>query len=608
MGVISTMSGLSGASVTYNSILFGKSNHPIEDYDLNLTPPQFQLKGRYRYDKSDREILGTDYTLLVSCQVYDDDIATLKKITKYIRSKLEHPRKQLWIQGFGLGFDYVHADLSWGPKPRECSFTPLGTNAYSLSWGVDFFVSSCTKMYNQTEGGNEGEVFDSGKILMSLSFESTWQNDFEGVPKRIISGSVEIPVYIDPRNSNRMKYTVDYVKDNLGIYLPPGFRRVTNVWKRNSSFDQIDFTVVDEFLPGTSPPEGCIHADADVTFRSQGVGLNKGAVTLNMNLRVSPSYPASLAGLIFLQAAQTKYQNMLAASNANSSVIVPTSLFIRNGKYDNARETQASMTWEVTNTISSMMLQAAGIWEPVTENSYDKWKTSISNLWGNRGALVGPDGRGVTESTDDSVVISVCDKLYYKEIGKLSYEGSNTQQKLNFGFSCPVIPPDGGWIGHQLKLRVLTDARSTWHEVLKEVQSNNYPSYPSQPKSKNTSSENQEIYDYELGGSTGNKVDISTPSTYYEYKGKPVQYVALQFMGLRMTHNPEVPTVESIGGYQAIEYTSHIEPPHVVFETPCPIYFVRGYRIYRLGGKISKVNLPGNKTSRQQGNTNKLNL
>lgn len=561
---------LAALTVTYNDVQFGGA-----DSAYKSTPPTYKFSGQFIYDDANVAVKGTRYTLQVSTTFYETSEIALANNVEELRKKLSQPRKILKIEGLGTGFGTIDHDDEWGPKPRSFEWAPLGQLAWQCSWIVQFDLKHCD---NESAVGHEPGVFTA------FNFDTTWQNDYEGICERTMSGYVEIVVPGQPGNIPKM--IVDEVRDQITVVCPEGFRRVRNVWHENAAKNRLTFIVTDAVLPGTALPIGCSLADGEVSYSSEGPGFAKSTVTLRMTLKVSPSYPPSLAGAIFLTAAQTKQQNMQAA--IKDGVVIPKSIYIANGKFDRARETTASISWMLTKCTASMM-RAAGIWEPVVSNSHSEWKTSVENLWKNRGAAL-INGNPIGSLRSEAIVVDLCTNTNEVTIGDSPLTINGDTVNPSFGFTCPNIPPDGGWVFHDLKIRILRQANQTWHR--KNVPYLPEPGYdPGLDPTPISGGAG-----VPLGGFPFEQDSESTKNDI-EYNGLPVQWVALQFRALRLQHKPEMPIIKTIAGVPVVEVTSDQEGPKIGFDAlNCPVWWIRGYRIYRVNGFLPSIKATGSKT------------
>lgn len=568
---------LAGFTVVYNGVQFGGG-----DSDNPSTPPTYSLEGRFVYDDAGIAVKHTEYLLTVNCVFSGTNEIAMANNADDLKLKLSQPGKQLIIQGLGIGFGIINQTEEYGPQPQGFNWRSYGFLAWEVVWSVKFCIKHCTS--------NQHTV----NAFTAFNFSTSWQNDFEGLTRRTIQGHVEI---VGKRKmngtatTNAIAHVADEVRNQLKIRVPTGFRRVVNSWQENARKNRLDFAVVDEVLPGTAPPQGITMATGSTTVSSEGPGVgNQWTQGISMELRTHPAAHPALAGSYFLAAAMAKQQSLNVQEKGKDgkliqgAVAVPRSLSITNHKYDGARVTSASMSWTVTRCAGSMMKQA-GIWEPLTPNNYNLWVASISNLWDNRGAIVSNSGR-IASNPAEALIIDLCQNKTTADIGKTGIESYDATREPTFKFVCPTIPPDGGWVFQDLKIRILRNDMQTWHKK--------GTPYTPEPVTS--------IIGSVVGALTGlgDPSYESSPSTQHdvEQHGLPDIYVALQYRALRAQHKPTLPIIAKIGGMVPIQIKHDGDAPFIAFDSfGCPVWGIRGYRIYRVNGYISAVGATESKSS-----------
>jgi hypothetical protein len=552
---------LAGSTITYNGVQFGGA-----DAAFKSVPPEYSVQGSMVYDEAGRAVTGVEYTLTVRTKFYESSEDALSTNADAVKSRLSTPGKELKIEGIGVGFGTIRNDLKYGPQPVSCEWQPLGQLMWELIWTVRFFVSEC------------GSANAPALAWMAWNYDTTWQNDFEGTTARTISGYVEIAGKRNPANPKMITAVADQCRDNIQIITPPYFKRTNNVWKEDFSKRRIDFVVVDEQLPGDSFPPGITQAGGHCDFSSVGPGFAKSTVNIGLSLKVAPGVAPGVAGTMIINAMIAK-MNAMQRRNPRGTVI-PRGFSLRNRKYDESRITEGQASFEMTQCLSAM-LNAAGIWEPLTDGNYQQWRTSVEKLWGNRGV----SNLG-TRLTDD-VILDICDNVTQKTWGSSEVTRPFVDDKTKFSFACPEIPPDGGWIGYDVQARLLRkDKQSLHRKALSYVPS----PIPAQ------------------SDSAGNPVTLATADPGYtqsatdehvtEHHGYPETYVLMQFKGLRAKWIPTVPNITSVQGKKVVLQNSHTTAPKIAFDIfECPAYFVQAWKLYVIKGPVDTLKVQGSKTS-----------
>lgn len=568
-------------TITYNGVQFG-------GYDTvyRSTPPTYELNGQCVYDESRRTVKWVRYILTVHSIFNEDTIAEMNANMVNVRNKLLEAGKTLTIKGIGIGGfgtlskeDGINVravtvnDVDFGPKPLSCNFKDVGGQlAWEVVWQVEFCVSECLRTQR------------NDLAFAAFNFETSWQNDFEGMTSRTISGHTELAMKRGGTGNKVPQHIADELKEQINFFIPAGYKRTTNIWRENSAKNRLEFVIVDEALRGDVYPDGIIQADGDISISTGngspgGGGFASANVTMNMNLRVAPGKPPHLGPVMFLTAAMTK-QAKMQSQIGNKGTVLPTSIRMTCGKFDRAREGSYSMSWYLTKSLNEMM-KASGIWEPITipglsGNTYNSWRTSVNNLWGNRG-LVNPGVTGLRSTTQESVVIDLCDNATLANIGAgVVAQNPQTQNAPGFKFQCPKIPKDGGWIHHEVEVRILRKENVTWH--------------------RKASLFDEGLKALGLGGLLP---FTSTPAEEpdIEHNGIPDTYIGLYFRGLRFIDDPKdvtkrltMPGITSVAGQPTMLVHNDVTGPKWAFDVfVCPAYFLEGVRVYRVKGHVSEI-------------------
>lgn len=550
---------LAGATVTYNGVQFGGG-----DSDFDSFPPRYQFRGQFIYDDSNRAVKGVEYTLNVSTIFFGSSPGSFESTVDQLREKLSATGKELKIEGLGTGFGTVSYDLDWGPRPISFDWQPLGNLAWEVVWSIRFFVVECASPNA------------SPTMFAAFNFDTTWTNDFEGITQRTISGSAEIAPRRTGTGGKTPLAVAEELRAQIAIAVPVGFRRASNVWRESADKKRIEFVVVDEQFPGDYFPDGVTRVSGSTDFDSEGPGFAKARLSMSMTLRTAPALPRTLGGQIFLAAALGRIDAMNSTLMQHGGMAIPRRLVLRVGKFDDARETQGYMSWEVTKCLHHM-LNASKLWEPVVPGNYTSWRASVEGLWGNRGLS------GIRSNAQDGVIIDLCDQVTNVAIGDSSWQAPITQENPNFSFGCPEFPPDGGWMEYDFRIRIVRKDKQFWHKLATSY----IPQQGQALDNNNTSGQNP------IGGPafTGGQEVV-------EHNGHPSTYIAIQFRALRIRNKPVMPELVSVAGLPVHMVEQEQEGPRLAFDLlACPVWFIRGYRIYRVDGYVSSITATGRKDS-----------
>lgn len=552
---------LAGSTITYNGVQFGGA-----DSAYKSVPPEYSVAGSMVYDEAGRAVVGVEYLLTVRTKFYEASESNLSDNANAVKARLSAPGKELKIEGIGIGFGTIRSDLKFGPQPLSCEWVALGQLCWELVWTVRFFVSECSS-------SNASPL-----VWMAWNYDTTWQNDFEGQCTRTISGYVEIAGKRTAPNAKTLAAVADQCRENIVVITPPYFARTNNVWKEDSSKRRIDFVVVDEQQEGDPLPPGITMADGFCKFDTQGPGFAKANVSIGMTLKTAPGVPVGQAGVICVNAMIAK-MNAMQTRNPRGTVI-PSGFSLANRKFGSSRVTEFQASFALTQCLSAM-LNASGIWEPLTDGNYQQWRASVEHLWGNRGnANLG------TKLTDD-VILDICDNVTQKTWGSSEVTRLVADNKGKFSFGCPEIPADGGWLGYDVQVRLLRKDKQSLHRKAL--------GYTPAPIPAQSDSQGNPLT---LSTSDPSYTQSATDEHVTEHHGYPEVYVLMQFKGLRAKWIPTVPNITSVQGKKVVLKDSHTTAPKVAFDIfECAAYFVQAWKLYVIRGPVDTLKVQGSKDS-----------
>lgn len=580
---------LAGFTVTYNGVQFGGADATYKSF-----PPMYRLVGRERYSGDGRTLVGIEYMLSVRCIFYENTEAAMGASMAAIRSALSQPSKKLTILGIGNLFgttgviqgtgdpSFRYKDLKHGPIPGPIEMTSLGQITWEVGWSVSFFVSECSS------SGRNALAFTE------LVFSTTWRNDFEGISQRIIQGYYTIASNRNLVNSKVMDTIADQVRNQLTVVVPVNFKRVENIWHESEDKTRVDFTVIDQQLPGDPYPKGIVSADGSCSLQSSAGEDNRGMLTsictLNMTLKTAPNVPRNLASRVFLAACLAK-QAELTAPDVNglaTITVMPLAFNISNGKWDSSRVTQCSMSWVMIKTLGECLTAAniyaspnsylaaieTGLGPTVADgvNDYTQWAKSMTTPWRNTGM------GGLTNALSDGIAIDLCDNSIAKTIGNVAGVGYNPAAYALTSLTCPNIPANGGWIYAKFDVRVHVEENTSTHRRAAAY----LPDLP------------HTITDPLLG------TDTPLPGPYYqqdlsdqhitEHNGQPESLVGITFAGLRYKNKPFMPNVGTVQGMAATRDSGDNAAATLAFEVfGCQVWKITGYNVYKVPGIVTRI-------------------
>lgn len=562
---------LAGFTVTYNGVQFGGA-----DSQFKSLPPMYSFEAVPRHDRSGRAVMMVDVNLQVRCIFYETSEGNMTNNMAAIQVALSTPGRSLTMSGLGSGFGIatagvITADVNNGPKPGPVRCTPIGGQlAWELAWSVQFGYVPCA---------SGSEVFDA---FMEFSFNTTWNNDFEGLATRTISGLARIKQHRDfTANPDVVVHVAEELRDNFVISVPTGFRRVNNSWRESDDKAVLEFTIVDEELRGDPLPDGVTMGNASFSFSS---GDGKGGFAtalcvLSMTLRTAPNVHRDMAGKLFLAAVLSK-QGAMATALGNDKQPIPLKLDIVNHKFEDCRVTQCQMVWQMTAASLSTMLTAAGIWQPVSDmigstfgapQDYNTWKAGMNSLWANRGFS------GLTSNASEAVIIDLCDNVNSKTIGVVSMGSQSLNSQSLPSITCPSISASGGWINWDLQIVPLRKDNQTHHRR----------AAPFLPESSLAAGDLQDpSTDTEAPSGGPSYSQSGSDQDIIEYQGYPEHYVGMKFRALRYVNTPFMPVIKSISGNAVYQVHEEGGQPQFAFDAfGCPVWYIEGVRVYKVVGQ-----------------------
>lgn len=627
---------MSGLTVNYGPVQFGGSDAGsiaiagdpgMSDMATVLKglPPMYAIRSQFRYDDSNRTIIGVDYHLTVRCVFHGANNTQLAQNMTSLRKYLSLPRQILRIEGLGTGIGKISTtagnagipantmDISYGPKPLSLSMEPVGGQlAWELTWEVAFFVGEHISVTD-----NDGRL----SFWMAFNSSSTWSNDFEGIPTRSVQGYIQIAQ--GTTNTKSPPRLVDSIREAINIVCPVNFRRVQNVWRMNEAQDHLVFSVIDEYLPGDNLPAGITMGGGSFNITANAgqdnLGMNVAHASLQMILKVAPGQHPSLAAFYFMSIYLTKQAKLTSLDNNGKArnVVLPVHFSVTTQYFDNQRVIQCAGAWQITNSITVVngvaknengqtvssayagingILSAADLFTPVSDQltdaigspqGYKTWRASVFNLWSNRGT---PQIVEITGGSNPSVYIegSIVDlgsQIVSGTIGEinqipLTYSASNLPT-----MGCPAIPEKGGWISYRRRIDFwLEEYQSTHRRAISYI-----PSSSAGWQGQTDPGETNVIHI-----ETGAPMPYDTPQHVSEYHGRPRLFVGISVASLRFKRMPYLHKVKSVGGYPVKRIKAYNLTPYYAFNAfGCPVYRQQGYVIYEVLGFPSSISRKG---------------
>jgi hypothetical protein len=596
---------LAGATIAYNGVQFGGADAPaiVAGHDhLNGLPPTYAFSGAYRYDSSGRSIIAVDYLLTVRCIFFEDSVSRMTDNMNKLRLLLSQPGQVLSIEGLGCGLGVIagrlseegatpdYAEIDNGPHPTQPQMEAIaGALAWQLTWSVRFSIVECASSS------------PNPLSFLAFNFSTTWQNNFEGIVTRTIEGHVVIPQLRDPDFPRQVIATAENTRGNIFIALPTGFERIANVWRESEDKSRLNFSIVDQQIEGDNLPPDITAATGNVVWSSNAgqdnLSMVQSIVTMRMSLKTAPGKPRNRAGQLFMAAALSKQQELMAVGSDGKAriTVMPIALSIGAGQFSQARQTDCSISWLLINTIQSTSddgsmagpsgtLNAVNLWEPLgdiwgrvfgTDYGYSGWLASTVALRDNRGTAQ------ITSTAAEGEMIDLCEGRTVATIGVTGSQPITYGSSSLASLSCPNIPDHGGWVHFRQNIEIYRDDYATTHRKAATYM-------PPASTSLGADADPQAADSVSLPGPAYSQSGNDNHVT--EFHGYPRIFVGVAVSALRFKYKPRFPNIKSVKGNPVVLKEFKGTTPVFAFNAfGCPVWRLQGYAIYEVIGAVPDI-------------------
>ena len=382
------------------------------------------------YDRADRAVIGVRHTLTVVAMIRTDKMAgtTVNGVQlvginesdlPVIKAALTKPGQALVLSGTGFGDLTVNGgaqkqDSVWGPKPRRCSFTPLGTTSCVLRWTCDVQLPVCA------------DATFTSKV-MDYNYTVSVTIDEQGYCTRVISGYFEIPETRDAQGDNVVgSSALDFWNASTEPPVPFGFRRTQIEATDSEDRRRVNFRVVDTETNDVILPPNVVECRASHVVQTADKALKRMIATLRASYTMRKGVAKQDAFIYFLLLifqkwrAQTEQTSFLGVSRQS---IIPVSMTLEDPDLYGRQAGNFSLTWtyvngDIKNTDNANSVSAqnlvpnSALWNPGVKqggqviqsplgNSYSKWRASMD-------AVFGYNHPKFTYQAGDDVILDLC--------------------------------------------------------------------------------------------------------------------------------------------------------------------------------------------------------
>jgi len=362
-----------------------------------------KLEATYVPDDSGRTVKYVHYRLEIECEVFPDDSPTatagdpVDTNVRSLRKKLSRYGRELRFTDQGAGTDFIinggqgngTTDVMFGPKPQVLSLKSIGSNrAWWLHWVVDTYIPECSEGTPRTSG------------LMQFNYEAEWSIDREGMTVRKINGVAEIAANRVSTASTKISDTADKYRELVtdGFPVPKGFWREQE-YRLSQDKRTLRFTITDTEVPSDTPfYDKMVEIDVDHTVDAPFMNgaWTRFFNTLSGTIKVRAGVPKVFAWAAF------KYlmKERVGLYNSGGKAPIPIDLSISEKVF--GREVRFSISYVLNNLNINSFVNDCRLFRPISDVTWDTWRTSLEPIQNPRGFLGGKHNAG------DDVILDLC--------------------------------------------------------------------------------------------------------------------------------------------------------------------------------------------------------
>ena len=537
--------------LTYNGITF-----PVytETTGISGTPV---------YDASGRTVIYVVYNLTVRSIISVSGIvdADVGDEMDELRQALTKPGGELVYQNNGFGqfeINTLKADVKWGPKPKMLSWKPKGTTqSVEITWQVEVAITEC-------EQGGTGIPLGSQRPPMEYCWKVNFAVDASGYTTKTVSGHVAIAQTRRGVTDRTLSDHADRLRESIAPPCPVRFRPTSRNFSLSDDKCRLDFSFSFEQMPPNVPPPGVIRVSATHSAETPNLAMAIWTGTISATYEVAFNVPRKETMLLFLELVQDRLDQfrkarqvvqagdwaggLLAAANLRG-FIIPARLSISENIYDRESAT-FSLSYRTTLDKGSLprAVELLGFFRPVPNGDWNRWYQSMREQ---RSPLHPRGTAGLGFDASEDRLIDLCLNLdqgvplaapseFSIELGPPNAPGNDLSaedvfRKIN-GFG-EQLQPEQSWLDIKQALRVETTDNVQEQRLLPTAPVQDVRPQQFRP---------EDI----LGGIRLGPVDA--PASVIQRRGKPTVAVILEGQGIRAGYAISPPTLNSIGGVEAI--------------------------------------------------------
>lgn len=388
------------------------------------------IRGRPLYDGADRTVATMVYTIQsVSIIAADTAEDTTDDQMNDLMNRLSKPGQRLVYADSGGGSFRVNVgnvrDVMWGPKPRDVSIRPLGSQkAWELIWACEVAIPKCD---NASYAG----------MIMAFNYDVDYKVDSDGYTTRLISGYLEIPM-TRVGGGRTVPDTADAYYEEIVPSIPAGFRRTEKLRHLSADKRRLEFSFVDEQIPGGTFPVSITNFDGTLRTATTPMNWTKFDCSLSASYTVPAGVPRTAASDAFFNLLLDKARPSKDKGRIFVSFDASEGLGLN-------RKINFNASWFYVGTVADC-LQDSGFWRPLPGVTWQQWQQS-AGVNDKRGSA------GLVHSASDDAIVDLC-------IGGVGILRSGHPRVTNrlvlrqrpVGAQPAILKTDKTWLLYRIKL------------------------------------------------------------------------------------------------------------------------------------------------------------
>lgn len=368
-------------------------------------------------------------------------------------------------KGFGNTFkiNTTQEDVAFGPKPDILSWESIGSNrAIRCVWTVS--VQIAEPVGGQSSRSQFRERFAEAEYSMSWGIQSN------GLTRRTITGSVEIPMARLTETSTEIMDTVDRYRERLNIPVPLAFEREQD-WGISLDRRTLNFTIVDNEIPSDNPYfPGVIRISCPYRVSNTNRSMKMWNISLSGSIEVAMGVPKWFAWAAFVMVVKQKRKQQALASVSDSKgqkkragYMWTHTLSIEEDVY--SRSLSFDVGWIHQSDLSEVF-KSTDFFQLVDGTTWDGWRNSMiagTNNWTQRGHA------GMSHQISDDNIMRLTGGTQNFAINNITRRGGVFSSEELFTQPCP--PKSSSWLVFKNEIDLIRDSNTIAHYPLQPPES-----------------------------------------------------------------------------------------------------------------------------------------